>query len=157
MLPVHTVILQNWNINNRPFLILPSSLSKYSQEHKRKEFLKSYLHGQCSNFSIKVRCREEQNSCLNQTLFDLFFHFGKSEILLKSKAIVLMGISEKLSQCTFKPLQIFWFFWTKFLHLKCWGIVFIIFFSQSASGPVQDRPIIYEYWQIFLFRLPMSP
>ena len=35
---------------------------------------------------------EEQKSCLIQTLFSLFFHFGKIEILLKSKILLKSNV-----------------------------------------------------------------
>ena len=38
-----------------------------------------------------------QKSCLNQTLFSLFFHFGKSEILPKSKILHKLHYCKVLS------------------------------------------------------------
>ena len=50
---------------------------------------------------IQARCREEQisclnqKSCLNQTLFNLLFHFWKSEILFKSKMLLKSKLKSK--------------------------------------------------------------
>ena len=41
-----------------------------------------------------------QISCLIQTLFNLFFHFGKSEILLKSKILHKLNVLKSKNYCT---------------------------------------------------------
>ena len=41
-----------------------------------------------------------RKSCLNQTLFSLFFYFGKSKILLKSKILIKSNMLKLPKYCT---------------------------------------------------------
>ena len=49
-------------------------------------------------FLEQISCLNRK-SCLNQTLFNLFFHFGKSEILLKSKILPKSNVLKSKNYC----------------------------------------------------------
>ena len=68
-------------------------------------------------FRFLARGREEQISCLNQTLFSPLFHYGMSEILLKSKILLKSNVLKSKNYCTSKA---------KFLKVKSEIILILI-------------------------------
>ena len=70
--------------------------SQNSENNDIDRITGAYFYYSC--LSTQARCREEQiscldqKSCLNQTLFNLLFHFRKSEILLKWKILLKLDI-----------------------------------------------------------------
>ena len=97
-----------------------------------------------------------RKSCLNQTSFTLFFHFGKSEILLKSKIFLKSNVlksknyyKEPQLNCTFNSL-------TRMIH---YGVEFFLNVNSNYLAPKLCFQVIFglfDYKYLFFRKIIMN-